>query len=121
MKTRNRTFTALFNLPLDSAVKWLPNEDVNTLEPCLQSQQGILGLNHHSGSRSRLQPRKDEIDLKKKKKVCVQQSLYDASLARVSRGKDNRETLVCYFSLNNFAINLMQMFYLQLRTYFTLV
>ena len=54
--------TALFNLPLDSAVKWLPNEDVNTLEPCLQSQQGILGLNHHSGSRSRLQPRKDEID-----------------------------------------------------------
>jgi hypothetical protein len=47
-----------FNLPLDLAVELLPNEDANTLGQYLQSQQGILGLSHHSDSTSHLQPRK---------------------------------------------------------------
>lgn len=55
------------------------------MEQYLQSQRGILGLNHHSGSTSHLQPRKDEIE----KKVGAQQPLY-ASLAKTSRGKQQR-------------------------------
>jgi hypothetical protein len=50
-----------FNLPLDLAVELLPNEDANTLGQYLQSQQGILGLSHHSDSMSHLQPARTQV------------------------------------------------------------
>lgn len=107
LKIINRTFIEVFNLPLDLVVKWLPSEDANILEQYLQSQQGILERNHHFGSTSHLQPRKDETT----KSLCSK-SLYDASLAKTLRGRQKRIMRVN----NNLAINTVQIFILPTAT-----